>query len=320
MMFRLPAPLAAVASLIVLASCAQSLKLAKDDSKTVLAHQLITAPNPSDSGTFRVKTITYGSGTDKQRHAFRDSVGIKTKTVDGSAFATPNPRSAKKREEFWGFDFKKMPINGRVWFPDGDGPFPLVLIVHGNHNMEEFSDPGYAYLGQLLASRGFILASVDENFLNGDMRAENDARGWMMLKHLETWKRFNDSTGTPFFHKVDMSNIALMGHSRGGEAVAVAGAFNRLSHYPDDATIKFNFNFGIKSLVAIAPVDGQYRPADVPTPLDNVNYLVIHGSHDGDVSTFNGNRQWERIRFTDGKPWFKSAIYVYRANHGQWNT
>ncbi|MEO8337760.1 MAG: hypothetical protein ABI664_22480, partial [bacterium] len=25
-------------------------------------------------------------------------------------------------------------------------------------------------------------------------------------------------------------------------------------------------------------------------------------------------------RFTDGKPWFKSAFYMYRANHGQWNT
>ncbi len=319
-MARPHAPFAAVAAMALLTSCAQSLKLAKDDSKTVLAQQLITAPNPSDSGTHRVLTTTYGSGTDKQRHAFRDSVGIKTKTVDGSAFAAPNPRSAKKREEFWGFDFKKMPVNGRVWYPDGDGPFPLVLIVHGNHNMEEFSDPGYEYLGHLLASRGFILASVDENFLNGDMRAENDARGWMLLKHLESWKRFNDSVGTPFFHKVDMGNIALMGHSRGGEAVAVAGAFNRLSHYPDDATITFNFHFAIKSLVAIAPVDGQYKPADVPTPLDNVNYLVIHGSHDGDVSTFNGNRQWERIRFTDGKPWFKSAIYVYRANHGQWNT
>jgi hypothetical protein len=100
----------------------------------------------------------------------------------------------------------------------------------------------------------------------------------------------------------------------------VAGLFNRLSHYPDDANVKFDFNFAIKSLVAIAPVDGQYRPAEKPTPLDNYNYLLMHGSHDGDVSNFSGLTQYERIRFTDGKPWFKSAVYVYRANHGQWNT
>jgi hypothetical protein len=47
--------------------------------------------------------------------------------------------------------------------------------------------------------------------------------------------------------------------------------------------------------------------------------MVIHGSHDGDVSSFDGLRQFQRLKFTDGNPWFKSAWYVYRANHGQWN-
>ena len=117
-----------------------------------------------------------------------------------------------------------------------------------------------------------------------------------------------------------MNNIAIMGHSRGGEAVGIAAAFNRLTHYPDDANVKFNFNFDIKSVFAIAPVDGQYKPAGVFTPIENVNYMVIHGSHDGDVSSFNGLRAFQRIKFTDGKPWFKAAWYVYRANHGQWNT
>jgi hypothetical protein len=59
-----------------------------------------------------------------------------------------------------------LPINTRVWYPEGDGPFPLALIVHGNHNMQDYSDPGHEYLGELLASKGIILASVDENFIN----------------------------------------------------------------------------------------------------------------------------------------------------------
>jgi hypothetical protein len=33
-----------------------------------------------------------------------------------------------------------------------------------------------------------------------------------------------------------------------------------------------------------------------------------------------GLRQYERLQFTDGQPWFKSAIFMYRANHGQWNS
>ena len=307
------------ASLLAL-GCTQALKLSKDDSPVVLAHQLIAAPNPGEKGNYAVKLLYYGSGTDKRRVVFRDSVTIKTKTVDATPFVSMEPGVAKSREKDWGFGVSKFPINGRVWYPVGDGPFPLVLIVHGNHNPLDYSDPGYAYLGELLASRGFILASVDENFINGGLRGESDGRAWLLLKHLEYWKRWNDSSAGPFAHKVDMHNIALMGHSRGGEAVGIAAAFNRLSHYPDDANVKFNFNFDIKSVFAIAPVDGQYKPAGVWTPIENVNYMVIHGSHDGDVSSFNGLRTFQRIEFTDGKPWFKAAWYVYRANHGQWNT
>ncbi len=310
---------AALASALMAAGCSQAIQLMKDDSAEVLAHQTITAQNPGEPGSFTVKRLTYGSGTDIRRPEYGKGVAIKTKTVDVSPFATIQPAQAKSRKKFWGFDLKKAPINGRVWYPDGPGPFPLALVVHGNHNSHEFSDPGYAYLGELLASRGFILVSVDENFING-LSGENDGRAWLLLKHLEAWKKFNETEGGPFFHRVDMSNIAVMGHSRGGEAAAVAAAFNRLKYYPDDFKQEFDFNFAIKAVVAIAPVDGQYKPTGRFTPLENVNYLLIHGSHDGDVSTAMGLRQYERLRFTDGQPWFKAVLFMYRANHGQWNT
>src|SRR6478735_8548095 len=122
----------AIASAALAAACTQSLKLTKDDSPVVLSHQLISAPNPGEKGSFAVKTLYYGSGTDKRRAEFRDSVTIKTKTVDVSPFVTTEPDNAKAREKDWGFGFSKVPINGRVWYPDGNGPFPLVLIVHGH--------------------------------------------------------------------------------------------------------------------------------------------------------------------------------------------
>ncbi|MBP8273716.1 MAG: hypothetical protein KAY59_04760, partial [Acidobacteria bacterium] len=302
-----------------LTACTAALKLAKDDSADVLSQSLISAGNPAETGAFAVKTLTYGSGTDKQRPEYAKGVAIKTKTVDVSPFASIPKTQQKHRLAFWGFDLKKAPINARVWYPDGAGPFPLVLIVHGNHDPEAFSDPGYAYLGELLASRGFIMASVDENFING-ISEENDGRAWMLLKHLEVWKQFNETADGPFYGRVDMNNIALMGHSRGGEAAAVAASFNTLKYYPDDFKQKFNFNFAIKAVVAIAPVDGQYKPTGQFTPLENVNYLLIHGSHDGDVSTAVGLRQYERLRFTNDDAHFKAVLFMYRANHGQWNT
>ena len=155
------------------------MKLTPNDADVVLSRQLLDAPNPARPGVFPVLRLYYGSGKDKRRSEFRDSVSIETESVDASKLISLGER-AKDRNSYWGFSPKDFPINGRVWYPDGDGPFPLVLIVHGNHNMRDFSDPGYGYLGELLASRGFILTSVDQNFVNGGIRGENDARGWLL--------------------------------------------------------------------------------------------------------------------------------------------
>lgn len=276
----------------------------------------IDAEDPSLDGPYSYHTYFYGSGDDKHRKEYGEDVDFKTEPVDANPFVY----SYDHMPRYWGFDFDSLPLNGRVWFPDGDGPFPLVLIVHGNHNMKDFSDPGYEYLGKLLASRGFITVSVDENFLNKKFWGENDARAYVLLEHLKVWDEWNQTEGHDFEGKVDMDRIALVGHSRGGESVAHAAAFNKLSRYPDDAKVTLGYNFAIRSVIAIAPCDGQYKPAGHPTALENINYLVIHGGHDADVNTFMGLKQFKRVHFTDDNFWFKSTIYVYRANHNRFNT
>ena len=283
----------------------------------------LALPNPSEAGPNKVRRLFYGSGTDLRRAEFKSQVAIKTPTVDASLFFKKfKGWKAKLRSTYWGFGVDKFPLNARVWYPEGPGPFPLVLIVHGNHNMAEFSDPGYEYLGELLASRGFILASVDENFLNGwivVLPKEQAARGWMLLEHLKLWRAWNSESGNPFYGKVDLGNIALMGHSRGGEAVATAALYNTLAFDPDDANLGFSYGFHIKSIVAIAPVDGQYKPAGAPRIVRDVSYLTLQGSHDGDVSSFMGSYQFDRVKL-DNDLAFRTEIYAYRANHGQFNT
>jgi len=291
--------------------------------------QPVQSTDLSEAGRLEVHQLFYGSGKDKHRMEYGDSADILTDSVDASGFVSNwNKFHGKMRTWYWGFDEKALPINGRVWYPEGKGPYPLVLIVHGNHNDHEYSDPGYTYLGEHLASRGYILVSVDMNFLNGSwanifdrLKEENDCRGWLMLKHLEYWRKWATTEDHPLYGKVDTNNIALMGHSRGGEAVAIAAMFNQLPFYPDDATIGFNFGFNIRSVISIAPVDGQYKPAEVGTFFKNVNYFTIHGSFDMDMQSFHGARQYQRIQFTDSTHYyFKSGLYIYRANHGQFNT
>ena len=288
----------------------------------------IKAVSPAEKGNYVVKTLFYGSGKDKHRSEFREDVDIKTDSVNGVAFIDNwEGFSGWWRTKYWGFDSKALPINGSVWYPEGDGPFPLVLIVHGNHTMQDYSDVGYGYLGELFASKGIIAVSVDQNFINGSwsdlfgsLEKENDARGWLLLEHLKVWNKWNKDETNPFYKKIDTNNLALIGHSRGGEAVGHAAMFNALPYYPDDASIKFEYNYNIKSVVAIAPVDGQYKPGGSRTKFNDVDYFVIHGAQDADVSSFAGSNQYERIRFKDSLYHFKSGLYVYGANHGQFNT
>ncbi len=287
----------------------------------------VSLPDPSQPGGYTVRSLTYGSGTDRHRPEFSSGAGLQTRPVDGSKLIGG---WSGLRTSYWGFGPQSLPLNGRVWYPEGAGPFPLVLMVHGNHAMEEYSDPGYAYLGELFASRGFIAVSVDENFLNGSSTAdllmfsrlteEVDARAWLLLEHLRVWKEWNGTPGNPFTGRVDLDKVALIGHSRGGEAAAVAALFNRLPCSPDDADLAFSYGFGIRAVAAIAPSEGRYLPGDRPVELEDVSYLVLQGAHDMDVRTFMGYRQYANARFSGRADAFKAGLYIYGANHGQFNT
>lgn len=286
----------------------------------------LDVPDPSEPGPYEVRRLTYGSGTDRWRPEFGEEADLVTEGVDGTAFTEGfDGLKADARKLYWGFGMDEMPVNGRVFLPAGEGPFPVVLMVHGNHTMTEFSDVGYDWLGEHLASRGWLMVSVDENFLNaapviGDVDEENDARGWMLLQHLHALRDFHLASDNPLAGKLDLSRVALMGHSRGGEAAAVGAAFDHLERYPDDATVELGSAFDVRAVVAFAPADGQYRPADRFTPLHDVSYLVLQGGHDGDVSMFVGDRQLERVELSAGSPHFVAGVWIYRANHGQWNT
>jgi hypothetical protein len=284
--------------------------------------------DPALDGPYEVMYFTYGAGTDKHRKEFADGAELISQVVDGSAFIDGwSGFRGNARTFFWGFGPDSLPLNGRVWMPDAQGPFPLILMVHGNHLDRDYSDEGYAYVGKHMASLGCIAVSVDENFLNGSLTnmgqnftGENDARGWLLLKHIEQLERWTRSDSTLFSGKIDLDNIVLIGHSRGGEAVNVAACFNILPYYPDNALERFDFNFGIRGIVAIAPVDGQYKPSLVPTPIRNINYLTLQGSMDADMNSYHGMRPFNRLVFDDSLPHFKAGVFIHGANHGQFNT
>ncbi|MCK0137093.1 hypothetical protein [Arenibacter sp. S6351L] len=288
----------------------------------------INASSPAENGSHTVKYLSYGSGKDKHRPAFGMETNIITPTINGTAFMEEwTGFGGWFRKKYWGFNISALPLNAHVWYPEGRGPFPLVLIVHGDHDMKDFSENGYAYLGDLLASRGFILVSVAQNFLNyswsdyrGRIKNDNNARALLLLEHLKIWHTWNAKENHLFFKKVDTTNVALIGHSKGGESVVHAALMNHLMQHPDDENLKLDYNYSIKSLVGLAPVDGNYKPGGEKSSLQDINYLTIHGSLDGEVPSFLGAKQFERITFSDSAYYFKSGLYIKGANHGQFNT
>ncbi|MEA3321705.1 MAG: hypothetical protein U9Q88_17085 [Bacillota bacterium] len=285
-----------------------------------------TLTNPAESGSAKVQFFTYGSGKDERREEYKD-VKYETQTVNMTSFVS-QPKGLNKwyREWFWGFDLYNAPLNGRVWMPkkEEEGAYPLVLIVHGNHNMADFSDGGYAYLGEMLASKGYIVASVDQNFINsgktGHIGWDNAGRAWLLLKHLELWQSWNEDKTHALYNRVDMGNIALIGHSRGGEAVSIAALFNELDRFPNNAKVSLNFDFSIKSLIGLSPGDGRFKPGDQPVSLQDVNYLTLQGGNDTDHTNYLGMRQFQRVSFSEDFDGFKSSVYIYGANHGQFNS
>ncbi|WP_075718376.1 alpha/beta hydrolase family protein [Roseburia sp. 499] len=263
-----------------------------------------------ENGPYTVKTVTYGTSGEED---------VLSATADISRFAQNDGISGFLKEQYQGYSMKEVPMAGIIWYPEERENCPTLFMIHGNHDWITDSYMGYEYLGTYLASHGYVVVSVDENACNG-LSGENDGRAVLLLENMRQVEQFNEQKENLLYGKMDYENLALAGHSRGGEAIAEAYLFNELSYYPDNGNRTFSWNFSIKSLIAIAPVEGQYQPADREVELTDVNYLLIHGANDQDVDTFMGMRQYENISFTGKKDCIKSSLYVAGLNHGQFNS
>ncbi len=287
--------------------------------------------DPAAAGPFAVEALTYGSGRDPHRPEYGEGVTIRTESVDlGPALPEWSGFRADHREWYWGFGIDEAPINGRMHLPavEAGDRRPVALVVHGNHRMEDFSDAGYAYLTEMLASHGVAAVSVDGNFLNGSWSGdfggrEMPARGILLLEHLAALREMDRDPGSPLHRRLDFDRVALVGHSRGGEAAAIATAFNRLDHFPDRADMEFDYGFGVRSVVAVAQIDRRYSRR---IQLDDVHFLALQGTHDTDEPSFHGLRQYNRTHFSgrplEGQvPWgVKAGLLLHGGNHGQFNS
>lgn len=264
-----------------------------------------------ENGTYTVESIEYGVDTE---------VEIDSGTIDLS-YCASNPDGLRGiwRSVVTDYDVERAPIAGKVWYPRETSNCPVLFFVHGNHGILTKSYLGYEYLGEYLASHGYVVVSVDENVLNM-LSGENDARAILLLENIKKLQEFNREEDNPLYGKMDYDRIVIGGHSRGGEMAATAYLFNGYSCYPENGMRSFDYNFNIRGVIAVAPSVNQYKPADHEVALEDVNYLLIQGANDQDINVFMGTKQYENVKFTGDGDYIKSSLYIAGANHGQFNS
>ena len=267
-----------------------------------------------EAGIYQVASLDYGIDEEDD---------LTSTTIDLSNYLWDNTGIKRwTRQTYLGYDITQVPLRGRIWYPEDAKNCPVVFIIHGNHTMVTDSYLGYAYLGEHLASLGYVVVSVDENvcnyYLPEGLSGENAGRAHLLLENMRQVKNYNNLG--PLAGKLNYEKLALIGHSRGGEAVALAALYNKLGHDPDAGYQSYSYHYNIQSVIAIAPSVDQYLPSGRDVTLTDINYLLIQGANDSDVSIFMGMKQYNNIKFTGNKDSYKTYLYIAGANHGQFNT
>jgi len=207
---------------------------------------------------------------------------------------------------------------------------------------------GYDYLANQLASWGYVVLSMDANRgitgVNAPAGVAQDyrlirARGVLVLKTLQMLANWNvngdvpGSAGDILQGHLDLTNVGLMGHSRGGEGVRAAlSLFNDITPTPMNATDFWAANpwparipgLNIKAIYEIAPTDSGIMvvpPAIVNFDATGTVWNVLLPMCDGDVSNLQGVRPFDRaIMDLEEPPIQKSTYTVWGANHNFFNT
>lgn len=111
-------------------------------------------------------------------------------------------------------------------------------------------------------------------------------------------------TAADLVGRFDLTNVGLMGHSRGGEGVVSAVTLNQALAQP----------FGINSVLPLAPVDfARMTVADT-------DMLTILPYCDGDVSNQQGQHFPDDSRYAFDDNALRSTVWVMGANHNFFNT
>ncbi|MDR2703827.1 MAG: hypothetical protein LBB58_05750, partial [Cellulomonadaceae bacterium] len=215
------------------------------------------------------------------------------------------------------------PLAGIIAVPTTPGPHPLIIFLHGQMPVQSIADPvyqGFDYAVQQMAAQGYVAISVNINVNYSFEFGESAQDAWayqILTKHLESLAAANsgatplvvtqESGGEPeeldLTGKIDLKNISLVGHSRGGEVADMAYRYDRQAGFSR-----------IKSIVHIAAtvaIFDEPRP-DIPTG-------IILPELDGDVDNLAQMIFDDNLELAAQRNSFTNLVFLRGANHNFFN-
>jgi dienelactone hydrolase len=178
------------------------------------------------------------------------------------------------------------------------GPFPLAVFGHGRFQSGPTLGNNHLQAGYLLdrlASWGIVATAVNLDVVGQFANpAAIPQRAQLLLATAE--RTLEPLSGAPagLAEGLDPTRIALLGHSRGGEAAVGAALLNMAARAP----------LPVRCVATIAPTNFQGYE------LDQVPYLGLYGSKDGDVNNGWPIQLHDRVRSDE-----KVFGYAHGANH-----
>jgi dipeptidyl aminopeptidase/acylaminoacyl peptidase len=136
----------------------------------------------------------------------------------------PDELSEPALQRFPSFDGESVPVF--VWEPDGEGPFPVVVMVHGGPEAQFRPGflPSFTPLTQHLVSRGFAVAAPNVRGSTGyGKRYEHLDDGRLRLDSVRDLAALHDWLAAR--PRVDADRAVLYGRSYGGYMVLAGLAF-----------------------------------------------------------------------------------------------
>lgn len=201
-------------------------------------------------------------------------------------------------------------VRGLVSVPSEEGRYPVVLIIHGRYNNTSNDtrfDKGFKYLADYLASYGYAVFTLDiQGAYNKNFGSEDDNGKvrTMFPSFIKAFENANNGILEGFnvdlTDTLDLDNIVLIGHSRGGETAI-------------DVALE---NENIKGVISVAPT----LPDELNREYPDIPISIIVPELDGDVDTLDGFSLFDSIILGKNRTSDTNLVFLENANHNWFNS